>query len=151
MKQTKVLAGFPGTGKSYMFRNNDENLVLLDSDSSKFSWESKGVRHPGFPQNYIEHIKENIGVADFIFVSTHDVVIKALQESGIPFTLIYPSVELKEIYLRNYKARGNDDAFIEFINKNWHNFIANMMKADCKQRIELKQGQYIKDIADQII
>lgn len=151
MKQTKVVAGFPGTGKSFMFRNNTENLVLLDSDSSKFSWASKGVRHPRFPQNYIEHIKENLGVADFIFVSTHDVVIKALQENGIPFTLVYPGMELKDTYLSNYKERGNDEAFIAFISKNWDNFIANMMLTDCKQRIELRRGQYIKDIVDQIV
>lgn len=151
MKETKVVAGFPGTGKSYMFRNNTDNLVLLDSDSSKFSWISKGVRNPIFPQNYMEHIKENLGVADVIFVSTHDTVIKALQENGIPFTLVYPAKELKETYLANYEQRGNDAQFIEFIKSNWDNFITNMMKTECQRRIELKKGQYIKDIVDQII
>lgn len=150
-KETKVVAGFPGTGKSYMFRNNTDNLVLLDSDSSIFSWISKGVRNPIFPQNYMEHIKENLGVADVIFVSTHDTVIKALQENGIPFTLVYPTKELKEIYLSNYAQRGNDAQFIEFIKNNWDNFITNMMKTECQQRIELKKGQYIKDIIEQII
>lgn len=150
-KETKVVAGFPGTGKSYMFRNNTDNLVLLDSDSSKFSWISKGVRNPIFPQNYMEHIKENFGVADVIFVSTHDTVIKALQENGIPFTLVYPAKELKDIYLANYVQRGNDAQFIEFIKNNWDNFITNMMKTECQQRIELQKNQYIKDIVGQII
>ena len=151
MKETKVVAGFPGTGKSYMFRNNTKNLVLLDSDSSKFSWLSKGVRNSIFPQNYMEHIKENLGKADIIFVSTHDIVIKGLQENGIPFILVYPNIELKETYLHNYEQRGNDSKFIEFIGNNWENFITNMMQTECQQRIELKEGQYIKDIVDQII
>lgn len=151
MKETKVVAGFPGTGKSYMFKNNTHNMVLLDSDSSKFSWISKGIRNPDFPKNYIEHIKENLGVADIIFVSTHDTVIKALQENGIPFTLVYPNINLKEAYIRNYKQRGNGDNFIGFIEKNWNNFITNMMSTECQQRIELKNGQYIKDVIDQIM
>lgn len=36
MKETLIISGFPGVGKSYFF-NNNSNLIALDSDSSEFS------------------------------------------------------------------------------------------------------------------
>ena len=109
MKNTKIIAAFPACGKTYCFSNN-KNLSILDSDSSQFSWvnvidkeyEAKNrgkndykeryikVRNPDFPKNYIEHIKENIGKVDYIFVSTHEEVRKALNESDIEFTIVCP-------------------------------------------------------------
>lgn len=36
MKDTLIISGFPGVGKSY-FNNNNSKLITLDSDSSNFS------------------------------------------------------------------------------------------------------------------
>ena len=123
MKDTKVIAAFPACGKTYCF-NRNEDYIILDSDSSKFSWmyrkrtkeelddarkeweatphlmtttsyintikdQEIKVRNPEFPKNYIEHIKENIGKVDYIFVSTHEEVRKALTDAGIEFILVY--------------------------------------------------------------
>lgn len=62
-KQTLVISAFPGCGKSHFFRENKDKEVL-DSDSSKFD-------KTHFPQNYIEHIKSNLGKVDIIMVSSH--------------------------------------------------------------------------------
>ena len=53
-KKTLVVAGFPGIGKTF-FKKNLQNKSVLDSDSSKFSWDGKigGKRNPKFPANYI--------------------------------------------------------------------------------------------------
>ena len=56
MKNTRVISGFPGIGKSYLF-NNGKNILIIDSDSSNFSWLEPGVRNPEFPHNYMKHIK----------------------------------------------------------------------------------------------
>ena len=109
---TKVISGFPGVGKSYLFNNTD--LKVLDSDSSNFSWikDSEGrntkERNPDFPQNYIDHIKKNIGKVDIILTSSHDVVRKALKESCIDYILVHPNIRAKEEYIERYTQRGND-------------------------------------------
>lgn len=36
MKDTLIISGFPGVGKSY-FKDNNNDLIILDSDSSNFS------------------------------------------------------------------------------------------------------------------
>ena len=88
--RTRIISAFPGTGKTYYHKMNPE--TTLDSDSSNFSWlEAPAgglVRNPEFPNNYIQHIKENIGKYEIIFVSSHEEVRKALIENCIFFYLL---------------------------------------------------------------
>ncbi|MCH7928756.1 MAG: hypothetical protein IID03_12385, partial [Candidatus Dadabacteria bacterium] len=97
MKNTLVISAFPATGKSYFKNRVGKNV--LDSDSSKFSWLKKGVRHPDFPDNYIQHIKDNLGKVDIILVSSHKIVREALVKNGIQFVLMYPNRKLKYEYV----------------------------------------------------
>ena len=87
MKKTMLVSAFPGCGKSHLFKNKGDK-VILDSDSSTFDKSE-------FPKNYIKHIKENIGKADVILISSHDVVRDALLVNGIKFTLVYPRLMIK--------------------------------------------------------
>ena len=83
---TRIISAFPGTGKTY-FHTHKGPLATADSDSSHFSWISKGVRHPEFPANYIEHINDLMGKVDYIFVSSHQDVRNALTAAlhlGLP-------------------------------------------------------------------
>lgn len=156
MKDTKIISGFPGVGKSWLFENQKRlNRVVLDSDSSGFSWVSKGVRNPGFPQNYIEHIKDNIGKVDIIMISSHDVVRNALKENNVPYIIVYPDASQKEIYINRYRQRGNDDKFIEFISSNWSKFISDIGQDNYPSHYRLPKGDtylsylFIDDMADE--
>lgn len=152
-KNTKVISGFPGVGKSYIQTGyrNIENFMILDSDSSEFSWIEEGVRHPDFPNNYMRHIKENLGKVNIIFVSSHDIVRQALQGNGIDYTLIYPDVSLKDIYIDRYKKRGNNEAFIKFISSNWESFIDNMNKETFPANVRLNENEFLFDVIFDIL
>jgi hypothetical protein len=76
-KNTKVISAFPGCGKTHLFKTH-KNKIILDSDSSTFDKKY-------FPQNYIKHIKENIGKVDIILVSSHSDVRSALVNENIDF------------------------------------------------------------------
>lgn len=141
---TKVIAGFPGVGKSYIAKENTE-LLVLDSDSSDFSWLEPGVRNPDFPENYIKHIKANIGIADIIMVSTHSVVREALKDADIEYTLVYPNADLKLEYIKRYIKRESPDAFTRYIAVNWNDFMEELAEDDFPT-IELRAGEYLKDI-----
>ena len=117
MKNTVIISGFPGIGKTYLFENSP--LSILDSDSSKFD-------KTMFPQNYIEHIKENIGKVDIILVSSHKEVREALVCEKIDFTLVYPHESLKSEYIEKYKERGSSEKFIQLISDNWNNWIEEL-------------------------
>lgn len=150
VEDTLIISGFPAIGKSYFYQGcrNIESFKVLDSDSSEFSWAEKGVRHPDFPSNYMKHIKENIGKADIIFVSSHDNVRQALKENGIDYILVYPDVSLKEDYIKRYKNRGNDESFINFIEKNWESFINEMDNETFPTKLKLTEDEFLIDVFD---
>jgi hypothetical protein len=148
-KRAKVISGFPAIGKSFLF-NNENNSIVLDSDSSMFSWVSEGVRSTDFPNNYMKHIEENLSEADYIFVSSHDVVRNALKNYHIAYTIVYPSIELKDEYLQRYKDRGNNEKFISFIESNWDNFINDIEKEWYPRKIKLESGQYLSDVLEKL-
>ena len=155
MKDTKVIAAFPACGKSYCFDRNEDYLIL-DSDSSKFSWMwdcGNKIRNPEFPKNYIEHIKENIGKVDFIFVSTHEEVRQALTEADIDFILVFPGQALKAEWVGRCFLRGSGEQFCSMIAGNWDYWISQMWdEAICNKRKHyvLKSDEYISDILEDI-
>jgi len=125
--KTKIISAFPGTGKSYY--HNKYSDTTLDSDSSNFSWvkdengNNTKERNPEFPQNYINHIKENIGKYKYIFVSSHKEVRDALLDNCLFFYVVYPNERRKDEFLERYRSRGNDEKFIQLISDNWEKWI----------------------------
>lgn len=81
------------------------------------------VRNPEFPKNYIEHIKENIGKVDYIFVSSHKEVRDALLYAEIPFTLVVPIRNMKAEWIGRCWLRGSGEDFCKMLNQNWDKWI----------------------------
>ena len=147
--KTKIISAFPACGKTYCSENK-QNLFngILDSDSSNFSWvkeNGKRKRNPNFPKNYIEHIKENIEEVEIIFISSHNIVRKALEDNNIEYYLIYPDINLKNEWVERFIRRGNSDKFIEFIKNKWEYFITemDMETFPTKIRLPYKGRSYI--------
>lgn len=145
-RPTIVVSAFPACGKSYMFNNyNGKSFTMLDSDSSNFSWikdengNNTKERDSNFPDNYIKHIKDNIGKVDVIFVSSHDIVRKALNKNRIDFFMVYPDKGMKEEWIRRFRERDNDENFIKFISDNWDSFIDEIEKEEkcLKEKLSL--------------
>ncbi len=145
----KVISGFPGVGKSFFQQNTAQ--ATLDSDSSKFSWLSRGVRNPDFPKNYVEHIKNNIEKVDIILVSSHAPVRAALVDNNIPFTLVYPSVQLKNEYIQRYIDRDSGSPLIDLLTESWDIFMTEMYKQKDCEHIVLQSGQYLSDVILEIL
>lgn len=127
-----------------MFKINHPELNVLDSDSSLYS------KDETFPYNYLEHIKENIGKADVILVSSHKVVRDALNEANLEYTAVFPlEVEhgdmyiAKSEYIKRYRDRGNTEDFINLISKNWRDWITDIAMTT-KNIFPLQKGEYIE-------
>lgn len=137
MSNTKlaiIISAFPGCGKSKFYEESQNtNLKVLDSDSSNFSWikdelgNNTKERNPEFPNNYINHIKENLDKADVIFVSSHESVRKALEQNNLEYVLVYPNKNVnKEEWIKRFIKRGDSESFINFISSNWDKFISEL-------------------------
>jgi hypothetical protein len=130
-----VISTFPACGKTTYSENQAETnpgRIILDSDSSGFSWIKKpdgsnsDVRDPIFPRNYVLHIQENLERAEIVFVSSHKIVRSALSDSGIPYFLVFPGNALKGEWIKRMRRRGNDEKFVNFIVENWEKFQKEM-------------------------
>ena len=138
--RTLVVSGFPGIGKSEcvrLFRNEEkinDTINLYDSDSSEYSWiineNGEKVRNPEFPKNYMKRIIDISHIDDkklnIVFVSTHKEVLDALIENEIPFLCVYPSKELKDVFMKRYKNRGSDESFINLMDKKFNSFVEDL-------------------------
>lgn len=110
-----VVCGFPGVGKSTAF-NSEKKYKVSDSDSSLFDKSQ-------FPSNYIQHIKQQQEIMDFVMVSTHKVVRDALILEEIPFYLVYPTYSLKDVFIQRYIDRGSPEPFIQLMKDNFERFV----------------------------
>lgn len=149
-KTTYVISAFPCCGKTYSYleaARYHPNIAILDSDSSKFSWildeygNSTGERNPDFPQNYIEHIKSNIGKVDIIFVSSHREVREALQKAGIKFGAIIPGMDCKAEWIGRAYLRGSSVQFIDMLNHCWTEWLLDYDDPNISYPV-LRLGKY---------
>jgi hypothetical protein len=159
MIDTKIFSVFPACGKTYFFEHQDDwNLRILDSDSSQFSWMYKEdewteriikVRNPEFPKNYIEHIKNNIGKYDYIFVSSHKEVRDALDEAGIEFTIVFPEYKCKEEWfgrccIREIEGKNGFDSTV--LLNNWDKWWYDCAEcAETHNHIVLRPTEHLTD------
>ncbi len=146
---SRIICAFPGSGKSYYFKNiaAQESIIDLDSNEYTSGHTSDGkVHNDRFPANYIEDIKKHVGSKRIVLVSCHIPVIKALVAEGFEPILIYPEQKLLPEYRTRYKARRDSQPFIDLLSRNWDMFLQELQKQRGCEHIVLKEGQYISDI-----
>ena len=159
-----VISAFPGCGKSTVCKNAEslglrkghvryderEGVVIdllsgpgvpvFDSDSSIFPKDN-------FPENYIAHIKEVLEKFPevVVMVSSHENVRKALAEENIPFTLVYPELELKGEYLERYEKRGSPENFVNMMDHTWNKFLDSSESDPTPNHVVLGEGEFLID------
>ncbi len=140
MRETLIISAFPACGKTYAAKYLSERGVdVLDSDSSKFNWitdeNGNKVRNPRFVEEYISHIKENIGKVDLILVSSHETVRLALQENHIGYIFVCPDVNLKEQWIGRCFLRGNTPEFCGNLAEHWEEWINKKVGSSEKREV----------------
>lgn len=115
----RVVAGFPGVGKTFYSTRLCPDHSTMDSDSSRFCTEDE----------YLDHIRDAIAYqrTKTLFVSTHPFVLDGLlrfQQAGdlpeVAYYLIYPQYCCKREYLERYQQRGSPSNFIQLIDEFWY-------------------------------
>lgn len=151
---TIIISGFPGVGKTYFAEKYKDKTSVIDSDSSNFSWLDKdnGIRNPDFPNNYIKYIEEElIGEYDVVFVSTHKSVRDALNEKGVEYYLVYPDRSLKEYYVDWFGHRGSSQSFINMIESNWDDFLAELEADTLPLKVVLNKEESVETMLTRVL
>ena len=105
------------------------------------------VRNPEFPNNYIQHIKDNIGKVDIICVSSHLKVRQALTDAGIKFITVYPKEDMLDEWIGRMYRRRSSIKFIEFQIEHWNEFVTSIEKEPHGEKLyRLGHNEYLYDL-----
>lgn len=151
----KVISAFPGIGKTTLVQTNKN---YIDLESSDYKWldidktlpieERKGTAktiNPDFPNNYIKKISELTDMGFNVLILSHKEVREALQAQGIKYTIVLPSLDMKEEMINRYLSRGNQENFVNLLKTNYEKFVEDLAM-DPSEKIVLKHGEYLSDI-----
>ena len=151
----KIISAFPGIGKTTLVQTNKN---YIDLESSDYKWididktlsieERKGTAktiNPNFPENYIKKIVELTSMGYNVLISSHKEVREALQSRSIKYTIVLPSLDMKEEMINRYLSRGNQESFINLLKTNYEKFVEDL-SMDPNEKVVLKSGQYLSDL-----
>lgn len=146
---TRVIAAFPGTGKTFFTSNVADHSKVLDLDSSSYTGghDINGkANNTKFPDNYIVDIQTQLGKVDILFVSIHREVLTRLIEKNINITVIYPEDSLKDEYINRFYQRRSTEQFINLFTKQWEASLRQLKSQKGCRHIILKSGEYVSDV-----
>ena len=141
-KKGVIISGFAGIGKTGLKEHcpNFEDKKIFDLSSSYFR------KNPGWEKVYCDLAENLTKEYDYIFVSTHNMVIDELISRGIKFYIVYPKQYCKDEYVQRFINRGNSQEYISKFIKNWDYFIKLLDDVPIRDKITLRTGQYLSDV-----
>ena len=167
MKVNVIVCG-PAVGKTYLAKH-DNRFVDLDQERAIYKYNLYGssdfeleagklnrgeVSAHDTKEFVIRRLYEEIKKGKCVLLSHSKFYVNYLQENNIPYCLVYPGKNLAVEYAKRMKMRGNVDKFIQECARAevWEKLYEEN-KNDTKPaiKIELKAGQYLSDIIEQII
>jgi hypothetical protein len=155
---SKIIAAHAGTGKTTLANNHPNAFIdlvampykyLLPDTLQKEHEANKAnpdlERHPEWPENYIEAIKEAMKTGKTLLIPPAYQVLCKLYIFGIPYTLAYPHRSLKEEYRTRYEARGNNETFMHYFVNEWDDFQESFEEDNYGTHLILEAGEYLSD------
>ena len=165
----KIIAAHPACGKSYYAQHHTN---AIDLEYSHYAWieDENGkkiknlygdkIPNYAFPRNYIEAISKThekidynkYDYIDYIFITSHEAILKELVQLKIPVTVVIPHIELHEQWEQRFKQRGDDVPFIHQQMGNWYTWLTEIKanKENFEELIELNEDEYISDIIEKL-
>ena len=145
-KKAIIISGFAGIGKTGLVEHASfyDHKKIFDLSSSYFR------KNDGWEKVYCDIVEAIAKEYDYIFISTHKLVVDEMLRRGIKFYLVYPMRYCRDEYLLRFIERGNSDEYIKKFIKNWDAFITELDNVKTDYRVNLRSGQYLSDVIDRL-
>ena len=142
IKKGVVVSGFAGIGKSGLKENVPyyKSLKTYDLSSSYFR------KNLGWERIYCDIVESMRNEYDFVFISTHDVVIEEMKKRNIDFYIVYPRKHCRDEYRERFIKRGNTREYVDKFMRSWDDFVDKLDNIDHEKKINLRSGQYLSDV-----
>lgn len=143
----KIYCGYPGVGKSSV---SGVSSGIIDLESSNFFVD--GERDPEWYKVYVNIVEDLVKQGFSVFCPTHKALREELYKKGLDYTLIYPSIQIKEDWLERLKNRPMTDkntrafeACVKFFDENIMDLASD---PGCSERIVIDSIDY--DLLDKL-
>ena len=99
-----IISGFSNIGKSSLSKFKDLNYIDFDTHFFR--------KEEGWEKMYVECLLALSSKYDYVFITTHGVMLERLNELGIEYYLVYPKRELKDEYKNRAISRNSSEEFV---------------------------------------
>jgi hypothetical protein len=158
MGKSLIISGFAGIGKTTLQKKYPETII--DLESSDFKWiyseesleetdkekrkgTTKRTLNSEWPLNYVKAIVEASFKYDVVLISQDLDMRNCLRENGVEYAVCFPTKDCKEDFIKRYRDRGNNEAFISLVDSNFEAWIDALEKEENK--ILIQKGEYLED------
>ena len=171
MMNKNIVLAFPGSGKSYLvkkYKNVVDNdfcyfKFIYDKDARTMTDEELEARkgnkeierlNPNYPENLIDatfkDLNENKIVLIPLSMGTYK-IFKELQKNnkldGITVTMIYPSKDEFDEFIKRYQKRGNSDIFMKYNHiTQFDEWVEIFNKENVFKKCNIKHDDYLEDL-----
>ena len=154
-----IISGFPGIGKTTISKKYPNEVI--DIESSDYKWvyfdeeilyqdtelikgTENRVLNPNWPNNYLEAILLNAQQYKYVLIVQGEDIRNLLDAKQLDYLLAFPSIQCKSEYVERYRARRNNEKFINQIEKCFDIWIENLQKSP-HRKIIIKPGHTLED------
>lgn len=106
------------------------------------------IMRPDWPFNYVEAIKSALANEKIILIPSNTYVLNLLRADDIPYTLVYPQRNAKEIYEKHYIDRGNTKSFLDIFIGSWDCFLGELERDTYGEHIVLQPHQFLSHVIE---
>jgi len=150
-----IIAAYAGSGKTTLANTHPEKYTdfvcmpykyILPEDGDP---DEAGKANPDsilqgdWPYNYIDAIQAKMQKDKHLLIPTDLFVLMLLQSKNIPYILIYPVRNAKEVYHRRFINRGNTEKFIKIFISGWEDRITALEQDTFGRHIVLHANEYL--------
>lgn len=137
-----IISGFSNIGKSSLKKFKDINYIDFDTHFFR--------KDEGWEKMYVECLLALSSKYDYVFITTHGVMLEELNKLGIEYYLVYPKRELKEEYRERAISRNSSEEFVNGFFSRWDEHISDCEKNTFAKKIVLESGEYLSDVIDKV-
>lgn len=154
----------PAVGKSYL-EEIDERFVDMDRLRSLYKHgypenisndeiekiKSNGWKSVASEDEVVEYIRkkmhEKLADGKYLLFAPHPNIVEMINQEGIPYCLVFSSLDSIEILTNRMRARGNNEKFVEEMAKvAYEKYDEHKNDPRSAFKIELKKDEYLSDV-----
>ena len=156
-----IIAAYAGTGKTTTAALYPQTVADFVCMPYKYALEGDGAGEAGkanpnnvmrddWPRNYVNAIQAAMTESRVLLIPTDLFVLELLRREGVPYWLVYPRREAKDVYHKRFLERGNTEDFIDVFIGRWNSFLHALEQDTYGQHIVLKPHQFLSDVLPHI-